>query len=338
MKILSNVCLVCSIILGVSCTGEEISNNNQETDNCYILKAYIGEKEPVSRATVSNVDGKSFMWQTGDKFDMYLNDAPSTTNEFAIIDNTISNDVNSADFSCGNFQVSENSVNYTAFYPAGKFVYGSGKYTFEMPDDVYTQTGNNSTEHLRSGLVMVANGNYNDGVYTIEFKHKASLIRFGVTNRRDVNVVINSIKLVSTVSCFGSGYSYAGSAEESYNAGGNSINISFNSGVEIQPDYNLKSYTLAMRGDNITDDADFHIEAELSDGTTVISQTFKGSEINNATGFDKANGNYWLPGYYYSFYLDLKENTLDFSGVTCSITGWTDDSNSDKGAVTPDIN
>lgn len=54
--------------------------------------------------------------------------------------------------------------------------------------------------------------------------------------------------------------------------------------------------------------------------------------------FDKTEGNYWLPGYYYSFNLDLKENSLDFTGITCGISPWVDDENTDKGETNRILN
>lgn len=358
MRLFSKIFLISSVLFLASCTDDGISkeDNNVEqnedgtlnggdklpdeddTSISYVIKAFIGDKESLSRATVSNTDGKSFMWQAGDKFDMYLNDAPSVKNEFSIIDNTISGDAKSADFSCENFQVSETAESYTAFYPAGMFVSTSDSFTFKIPAEVYTQSGNNSTEHLKTGLAMLASGTYDSQVSQINFKHKTSLMRFGFTNQTEGYVTVKSVRLVSTENCFGSQYSYTIGGKETYNDVNNNITLSLSNGIEIPPYTSLKSYTLTMRGDDITDNADFYIEAELSDGTTVKSESFKGSEINKGvSGFDKSNGNYWLPGYYYSFNLDLKENSLDFTGITCGISPWVDDENTDKGEIKPDI-
>lgn len=322
MKNFSNIITLCSVMVlcVASCNNGEnlVAEDSEPERTVYAVKAFIDDGGTVSRATVNSADGKSFMWQADDSFDMYL-DGSASANKFTIINGTISENAKSADFSCDNFQIPETSANYVAFYPADGFANTSSSYTFMMPDDVSTQTDNGTTDHLKSGLAMVATGELNAEDTNIHFGHKTSLMRFGVTNTSSKEYyTIESIKLVSTVDCFGKEYTYSADNEE-YTSLQKEIVLNIVNGVELPPNISLKAYTLAMRGEDIIDDADFYIEATLKGGGTIVrSQTFKGREINAGVNKpDALNGNYWLPGYYYSFLLDLKEDRLEFESVTC---------------------
>ena len=111
------------------------------------------------------------------------------------------------------------------------------------------------------------------------------------------------------------------------------LTLNGGTGISVNTNEALKAYTLTVSGGVIRENELFHIEAVLSDGSTVQSEDFFGSKINEGIelGTDHETndpiGNHWLPGYYYDFLLDLNEVGLDFKGVT--ISSFTDGGSND---------
>lgn len=330
-----------ALAIGVSSCDKNDAVSQESDNNAFTIKAQIGEVQDnsvSSRATVNNADGKSFMWQNGDKFDIYFSSSASTSQVFAINNETIAENGKSADFVCENFNKPSDGDKYYAFYPNNGFTYSSGAYSFTLPQSVYSQSANNDTEHLKSGLAMVATGNYADIQADLKFEQKTSLFRIGVTNNRAASVTIKSLKIVSTTyACFGNKYTYkyADKDADTYVGSSKEVVLTLNGGTGISVNTNeaLKAYTLTVSGGVIRENELFHIEAVLSDGSTVQSEGFFGSKINEGIelGTDPETndpiGNHWLPGYYYDFLLDLNEVGLDFKGVT--ISSFTDGGSND---------
>lgn len=321
-----------ALALGVSSCDKNDAVSQESDNNAFTIKAQIGEVQDnsvSSRATVNNADGKSFMWQNGDKFDIYFSSSASTSQVFAINNETIAENGKSADFVCDKFNKPSDGDKYYAFYPNNGFTYSSGAYSFTLPQSVYSQSANNDTEHLKSGLAMVATGNYADIQAGLKFEQKTSLFRIGVTNNRAASVTIKSLKIVSTTyACFGNKYTYkdADKDADTYEGSSKEVVLTLNGGTGISVNTNeaLKAYALTVSGGVIRENELFHIEAVLSDGSTVQSEGFFGSKINEGIelGTDPETndpiGNHWLPGYYYDFLLDLNEVGLDFKEVTIS--------------------
>ncbi len=330
-----------ALALGVSSCDKNDAVSQESDNNAFIIKAQIGEVQAnnvSSRATVNNADGKSFTWQKDDKFDIYFSSSSSVKQVFAINNETITDSGKSADFVCENFNKPSDGDKYYSFYPNNGFTYSSGAYSFKLPESVYSQSANNDTEHLKSGLAMVATGNYSDIQTGLKFEQKTSLFRIGVTNNRAASVTIKSLKIVSTTyACFGNKYTYkdADKDADTYEGSSKEVVLTLNGGTGISVNTNeaLKAYTLTVSGGVIRENELFHIEAVLSDGSTVQSEDFFGSKINEGIelGTDHETndpiGNHWLPGYYYDFLLDLNEVGLDFKGVT--ISSFTDGGSND---------
>lgn len=330
-----------ALALGVSSCDKNDAVSQESDNNAFTIKAQIGEVQDnsvSSRATVNNADGKSFMWQNGDKFDIYFSSSSSVKQVFAINNETITDGGKSADFVCENFNKPSDGDKYYSFYPNNGFTYSSGAYSFKLPESVYSQSANNDTEHLKSGLAMVATGNYADIQAGLKFEQKTSLFRIGVTNKRAASVTIKSLKIVSTTyACFGNKYTYKDAEKDAdtYEDSSKEVVLTLNGGTGISVNTNeaLKAYTLTVSGGVIRENELFHIEAVLSDGSTVQSEGFFGSKINEGIelGTDPETndpiGNHWLPGYYYDFLLDLNEVGLDFKGVT--ISSFTDGGSND---------
>lgn len=321
-----------ALALGVSSCDKNDAVSQENDNNAFIIKAQIGEVQDnnvSSRATVNNADGKSFTWQKDDKFDIYFSSSSSVKQVFAINNETITDGGKSADFVCENFNKPSDGDKYYAFYPDNGFTYSSGAYSFTLPQSVYSQSANNDTEHLKSGLAMVATGNYADIQAGLKFEQKTSLFRIGVTNKRAASVTIKSLKIVSTTyACFGNKYTYKDAEKdvETYEGSSKEVVLTLNgeTGISVNTNDDLKAYTLTVPGGVIRENELFHIEAVLSDGSTVQSEGFFGYDINKEIdlGIDPETeepiGNHWLPGYYYDFLLDLNEVGLDFKGVTIS--------------------
>lgn len=330
-----------ALALGVSSCDKNDAVSHGSDNNSFTIKAQIGgvqDNSVSSRATVNNADGKSFMWQNDDKFDIYFSSSASTSQVFAINNKTIAENGKSADFVCDKFNKPSDGDKYYAFYPNNGFTYSSGAYSFTLPQSVYFQSANNDTEHLKSGLAMVATGNYADIQAGLKFEQKTSLFRIGVTNKRAASVTIKSLKIVSTTyACFGNKYTYkdADKDADTYEGSSKEVALTLNgeTGISVNTNEALKAYTLTVSGGVIRENELFHIEAVLSDGSTVQSEGFFGSKINEGIelGTDPETndpiGNHWLPGYYYDFLLDLNEVGLDFEGVT--ISSFTDGGSND---------
>ena len=330
-----------ALALGVSSCDKNDAVSQESDNNAFIIKAQIGEVQAnnvSSRATVNNADGKSFTWQKDDKFDIYFSSSSSVKQVFAINNETITDSGKSADFVCENFNKPSDGDKYYSFYPNNGFTYSSGAYSFKLPESVYSQSANNDTEHLKSGLAMVATGNYSDIQTGLKFEQKTSLFRIGVTNKRASSVTIKSLKIVSTTyACFGNKYTYkdADKDADTYEGSSKEVALTLNgeTGISVNTNEALKAYTLTVSGGVIRENELFHIEAVLSDGSTVQSEGFFGSKINEGIelGTDPETndpiGNHWLPGYYYEFLLDLNEVGLDFKGVT--ISSFTDGGSND---------
>ena len=330
-----------ALALGVSSCDKNDAVSQGSDNNSFTIKAQIGgvqDNSVSSRATVNNADGKSFMWQNDDKFDIYFSSSASTSQVFAINNKTIAENGKSADFVCDKFNKPSDGDKYYAFYPNNGFTYSSGAYSFTLPQSVYFQSANNDTEHLKSGLAMVATGNYADIQAGLKFEQKTSLFRIGVTNKRAASVTIKSLKIVSTTyACFGNKYTYkdADKDADTYEGSSKEVALTLNgeTGISVNTNEALKAYTLTVSGGVIRENELFHIEAVLSDGSTVQSEGFFGSKINEGIelGTDPETndpiGNHWLPGYYYDFLLDLNEVGLDFKGVT--ISSFTDGGSND---------
>ena len=183
-----------------SCTNDNepvISENEtgNNTEGVFTIKANIGELQQ-TRATVNPEDGKSFTWIKGDKFDLYQN-SDWAKKEFSIDDTSISNDGKSADFTCDGSQPADGEVFY-AFYPQGFTTTDNTTFTYTIPNEVYTQTSDNNTDHLNKGMIMIATGKSTDIQNSVTFEHKTALFRFGISNLKSEEVIVKSIKLSST--------------------------------------------------------------------------------------------------------------------------------------------
>ena len=137
-----------ALALGVSSCDKNDAVSQESDNNAFTIKAQIGEVQDnsvSSRATVNNADGKSFMWQNDDKFDIYFSSSASTSQVFAINNETIAENGKSADFVCDKFNKPSDGDKYYAFYPNNGFTYSSGAYSFTLPQSVYSQSANNDT-------------------------------------------------------------------------------------------------------------------------------------------------------------------------------------------------
>lgn len=185
-----------------SCTNDNepvISENEtgNNTEGVFTIKANIGELQQ-TRATVKPEDGKSFTWQQNDGFNLYQSSDMTTANTFTIDNNSISSDGKSADFNCSEFKPASDAT-YYAFYPQGfTTTTDNTTFTYTIPDGVYTQTGDNNTNHLSKGMIMIATGKSADIQNSVTFKHKTALFRFGISNLKSEAVTVKSVKLSSS--------------------------------------------------------------------------------------------------------------------------------------------
>lgn len=297
-----------------SCTNDNepvISENetgNNTESGVFTIKANIGELQQ-TRATVKPEDGKSFTWIKGDKFDLYQN-SDWAKKEFSIDDTSIGNDGKSADFNCDVFEPASGAT-YYAFYPQGFTITDNKTFTYTIPDDVYTQAGDNNTDHLKDGMIMIATGNSADIQNSVTFKHKTALFRFGISNLKSEKVTVKSIKLYSTdLECFAKQYTYNIDAAESISEKSKELSLSFGEGVTLDAkgaEGNImKAYTLAIPADAI---------AEGETETFTLEVTYDEGTITNYIKLEKP----FLAGYVYTFNLDIDYNRYYITG---DYNGW----------------
>lgn len=284
-----------------SCTNDnepQISDDNTEINSGtegFTIQANIGDIQQ-TRATVEPEDGKSFTWQSDDKFDLYQSTAMATANAFAIDNNSITDNSRSANFSCADFTPATGD-SYYAFYPQGFTTTDNATFTYNIPDAAYSQSGNNNTDHLKAGMVMVATGNSDDLANGISFSHKTALFRFGVTNLTGDAVTVKSVKLSSaTTKCFARSYSYTVGGSETVDGKSSELNLSFGAGVSVDNNSSLKAYAVAIPADDITEET-FTLEVTYNYGAT------------RTISFDIDNS--FVAGHVYSFNIDIKELNVD---------------------------
>lgn len=284
-----------------SCTNDnepQISDNNTENNSGvegFTIQANIGDIQQ-TRATVKPDDGKSFTWQSDDKFDLYQSTAMATANAFAIVNNSITDDGKSANFSCADFTPVADA-SYYAFYPQG-FTVAENTFTYNITDAAYSQSGNNNTDHLKAGMVMVATGNSDKLADGISFSHKTALFRFGVTNLTGGAVTVKSVKLSSTATqCFARSYSYTVGGSETVGEKSSELNLSFVAGVSVDKNSSLKAYAVAIPADPISAGETFTLEVTYNSGAT------------RTISFDIDNS--FVARHVYSFNIDIKELNVD---------------------------
>lgn len=287
-----------------SCTNDnepQVSDNNTENNSGvegFTIQANIGDIQQ-TRATVEPEDGKSFTWQSDDKFDLYQSTAMATANAFAIDNNSITDNGKSANFSCAVFTPVADA-SYYAFYPQG-FTVAENTLTYNIPDAAYSQSGNNNTDHLKAGMVMVATGNSDDLANGISFSHKTALFRFGVTNLTGDAVTVKSVKLSSaTTKCFARSYSYTVGGSETVDEKSSELNLSFGAGVSVDKNSSLKAYAVAIPADAISEET-FTLEVTYND-----NQTKSNSFIINES---------FEVGHVYSFNIDIESDVLQVDKI-----------------------
>ena len=288
-----------------SCTNDnepQISDNNTENNSGvegFTIQANIGDIQQ-TRATVKPEDGKSFTWQSDDKFDLYQSTAMATANVFAIDNNSITDNGKSANFSCADFTPATGE-SYYAFYPQG-FTVVENTFTYNIPDAAYSQSGNNSTEHLKAGMIMVATGNSDDLANGISFSHKTALFRFGVTNLTGDAVTVKSVKLSSaTTQCFARSYSYTVGGSETVDGKDSELNLSFGAGVSVDKNSSLKAYAVAIPADAISAGETFTLEVtynedQIKSNSFIINESF-------------------VAGHVYSFNIDIESDVLQVDKI-----------------------
>lgn len=287
-----------------SCTNDnepQISDNNTENNSGvegFTIQAKIGDIQQ-TRATVKPEDGKSFTWQSDDKFDLYQSTVMATANAFAIDNNSITDNGKSANFSCADFTPATGD-SYYAFYPQG-FTVAENSFTYNITDAAYSQSGNNSTEHLKAGMIMVATDNSDDLANGISFSHKTALFRFGVTNLTGDAVTVKSVKLSSTdTQCFARSYSYKVEGSETVGEKSSELNLSFGAGVSVDNDSFLKAYAVAIPADDITGET-FTLEVtynedQIKSNSFIINESF-------------------VAGHVYSFNIDIESDVLQVDKI-----------------------
>ena len=285
-----------------SCTNDnepQVSDNNTENNSGvegFTIQANIGDIQQ-TRATVKPEDGKSFTWQSDDKFDLYQSTSMATAKAFAIDNKSITDNGKRANFSCADFTPVADA-SYYAFYPQGFTTTDNATFTYNIPDAAYSQSGNNSTEHLKAGMIMVATGNSDELANGISFSHKTALFRFGVTNLTGDVVTVKSVKLSSTATqCFARSYSYTVGGSETVGEKSSELNLSFGAGVSVDNDSSLKAYAVAIPADDISAGETFTLEVTYNYGAT------------RTISFDIDNS--FVAGHVYSFNIDIKELNVD---------------------------
>lgn len=308
-----------------SCTNDNepvISENetgNNTESGVFTIKANIGELQQ-TRATVKPEDGKSFTWIKGDKFDLYQN-SDWAKKEFSIDDTSIGNDGKSADFNCDVFEPASDAT-YYAFYPQDFTTTDNKTFTYTIPNEVYTQTGDNKTDHLNKGMIMIATGKSADIQNSVTFKHKTALFRFGISNLKSEAVTVNSIKLSSTnLECFAKQYTYNIEGAESISKKSKELSLSFGEGVTLAAkgtDGNImKAYTLAIPADAIAEEESqiFTLEVTYGDNSTITNKI----ELNNKTIDGEKINQSFEPGNVYTFNIDIDYNRYYITG---NYNGW----------------
>lgn len=285
-----------------SCTNDnepQVSDNNTENNSGvegFTIQANIGDIQQ-TRATVKPEDGKSFTWQSDDKFDLYQSTSMATAKAFAIDNKSITDNGKRANFSCADFTPVADA-SYYAFYPQGFTTTDNATFTYNIPDAAYSQSGNNSTEHLKAGMIMVATGNSDELANGISFSHKTALFRFGVTNLTGDVVTVKSVKLSSTATqCFARSYSYTVGGSETVGEKSSELNLSFAAGVSVDKNSSLKAYAVAIPADAISAGETFTLEVTYNYGAT------------RTISFDIDNS--FVAGHVYSFNIDIKELNVD---------------------------
>lgn len=290
-----------------SCTNDnepQVSDDNTEINSGtegFTIQANIGDIQQ-TRATVKPKDGKSFTWQSDDKFDLYQSTAMATANAFAIDNTSITDDGKSANFSCADFTPATGN-SYYAFYPQGFTTTDNATFTYNIPDAAYSQSGNNSTEHLKAGMIMVATGNSDELANGISFSHKTALFRFGVTNLTGDAVTVKSVKLSSTdTQCFARSYSYTTvGGSETVGEKSSALNLSFGADVSVDNNSSLKAYAVAIPADAISAGETFTFEVTYND-----NQTKSNSFIVNES---------FEVGHVYSFNIDIESDVLQVDKI-----------------------
>lgn len=309
-----------------SCTNDNepvISENetgNNTESGVFTIKANIGELQQ-TRATVKPEDGKSFTWQQNDVFSLYQSSDMTTANTFTIDNNNISSDGKSADFNCSSF-VPEEGDDFYAFYPQGFTTTDNTTFTYTIPDGVYTQTGDNNTDHLNKGMIMFATGKSSDIQNSVTFEHKTALFRFGISNLKSEKVTVKSIKLSSTdLECFAKQYTYNIDGDESISKKSKELSLSFGEGVTLDAkgtDGNImKAYTLAIPADAIAEEGSqiFTLEVTYGDNSTITNKI----ELNNKTIDGEKINQSFEPGNVYTFNIDIDYNKYYITG---NYNGW----------------
>ena len=288
-----------------SCTNDnepQVSDNNTENNSGvegFTIQANIGDIQQ-TRATVKPDDGKSFTWQSDDKFDLYQSTAMATAKAFAIGNNSITDNGKSANFSCADFTPVADA-SYYAFYPQG-FTVVENTFTYNIPDAAYSQSENNNTDHLKAGMVMVATGNSDELANGISFSHKTALFRFGVTNLTGDAVTVKSVKLSSTATqCFARSYSYKVEGSETVGEKSSELNLSFGAGVSVNNNSSLKAYAVAIPTDAISEET-FTLEVTYNNDNQTKSNSFI---INES----------FEVGHVYSFNIDIESDVLQVDKI-----------------------
>ena len=309
-----------------SCTNDNepvISENetgNNTESGVFTIKANIGELQQ-TRATVKPEDGKSFTWQQNDGFNLYKSSDMTTANTFTIDNSSISSDGKSADFNC-DVSAPVEGYDFYAFYPQEFTTTDNKTFTYTIPDEVYTQTGNNNTDHLKDGMIMIATGKSADIQNSVTFKHKTALFRFGISNLKSEAVTVNSIKLYSTdLECFAKQYTYNIDGAESISEKSKELSLSFGEGVILDAkgtDGNImKAYTLAIPADAIAEEGSqiFTLEVTYGDNSTITNKI----ELNNKTIDGEKINQSFEPGKVYTFNIDIDYNRYYITG---NYNGW----------------
>ena len=290
-------------------SGNETENNTES--GVFTIKANIDDLQQ-TRATVKPEDGKSFTWEENDVFDLYQS-SDMTANTFTIDNNIISSDGKSADFNCSSFAPVEGEVFY-AFYPQGFTTTDNKAFTYSIPDDVYTQTGDNNTDHLSKGMIMVATGKSADIQNSVTFEHKTALFRFGISNLKSEAVTVKSIKLSSSgTQCFAKQYTYNIDATEIVDLKSAELNLNFGEGVTLAAkgaEGNvMKAYTVAIPADAITSESGetFTLTVTYNDNSTIENKFVIGT------------GQPFVSGNVYTFNIDIDYNRYYITG---NYNGW----------------
>lgn len=303
------------MLLGASCANNEVpeqpapDNGGEKPSTTFTINAGISDSsEPKGRATVDPQNGKSFKWQKGDKFDLYLSSDFSKKNVFAIDVASISTDGKSAKFTCTDFTKPEGDNAYLAFYPSEKFSYADGTFSFTIPS--LSQAENNNTEHLKDAVAIMASGDNIEN--NILFKHKTALFRFGIANKGTEDLNVKSVELVSEANCFGTTYSYKTSdKKDSFGGATNTLVLNFVNSVSVNKSGDLKAYALSMPGESV--------------GTklTLVITKSDGSEVSvDIPVADKVST--FEAGKYYSFSFTYVNGALSFESLNVE-DSWTED-------------